>query len=460
MRSLLITLLLLLTSIVFAQKNHTDSLAEFNQIVKTITTTNNDTVRLNALYNAHYYQQLLIGELNKENTKKFNLTYVKQGIALATKLKSFYKLKTLTTDIGYIFDLGKNYDSSFAYYSNCLDVLEQANNNELTVSLSQSILYNRSIIQNEIDSESKMVREQEDKIKKLIAFALLALVIALFSLLFFTQKIKKNNSVLLLQKEVIHKSKKEIDSSINYAQGIQQALLANENKLSAMFKQSFVLFMPKDKVSGDFLWTHSCTNFDYVAIADCTGHGVPGAMLSIIGHFLLDAVMTKDGCTTPSQILTELHASMVEALNQNDISNANKIEGMDIGIICINKQRSKVTFSGAHRSLYHYRGDILTEIKGIKRPIGGTQVIYNTMFEDVELLIKPNDTLYSFSDGYQDQSGGEKNKRFMSKNLIKLLAKIQNSDFSTQQSILKTTFTAYMGNNEQRDDVLLVGIKI
>lgn len=450
--------LILNFSAVLGQTNHNDSVATFKSMVSELERTNNDTIRLNKLFQIHYFQQALIGELNEKNAATFNTTYTKQAIDLSIKLQKYDTLKSLTIDLGYIFDLTKKFDSSFAYYSNCLNIFEASNNYQLTYSIAPNILYNNSQLQNIIEENNKKAELQKRKIDLLTYTAISVLIAFILFLIFFFIRTKRNNSQLKIQKEEIQKRKTEIDNSISYAQNIQQSILSNEVKLKEIFPQSFVLFMPRDKVSGDFLWSNRIGNEVFVAVADCTGHGVPGAMLSIVGHFLFNAVLAATNERSPAKILDQLHLEIVKSLNQQ--KHLNSHDGMDVGLIKICLDRKELTFSGAHRSLHRIRDQKIVTLNGARKPIGGAQIDYKYGFEDTVLDLQEGDAIYCYSDGYADQMGGENRKKFKRKKLISLLEQNSDKPIDEQKEIYKTTFEAYKAQHEQTDDVLLIGIKI
>jgi serine phosphatase RsbU (regulator of sigma subunit) len=445
-------------TISFSQSNHADSLVEFNRLVKSLANNNNDSSKLNTLFQIHYYQQSLIGELNEKNAKDFNTSYTKQAINLAIALQKYDTLKSLTVDLGYIFDLTKHFDSSFAYYSNCLNIFEATNNYQLTYSIAPNILYNNSQLQSVIEENNKQSISQKRKIDTLTSAAIAVLIAFILFLIFFFIKSKRNNSQLKIQKEEIEKSKIEIDNSISYAQNIQRSILFNEQKLKEIFPESFVLFMPRDKVSGDFLWANRVGNQVYIAVADCTGHGVPGALLSIVGHFLFDAVLLSTNENSPAKILDQLHLEIVKSLNQH--THLNSHDGMDVGLMKICLDSNELTFAGAHRSLHHVRDKKINTYKGTRKPIGGAQIEYKNNFEDTIIKLEKGDTIYCYSDGYADQMGGEQRKKFMTKHLISLIENNSSNSLTEQKEHYKNTFLNHKGTQEQTDDVLMIGIKV
>jgi serine phosphatase RsbU (regulator of sigma subunit) len=456
--SVFILLFIIFGNSTFGQTNHQDSINEMKSLVKSLDTCKNKASELNVLFQLHYYQQSLLGELSEKNVADLDLKYTKQAIQLAVDLQKYDTLKSLTVDLGYIFDLRKEFDSSFTYYSNCLNIFEASNNYQLTYSIAPAILYNNSQLQGVIEENSKKAIEQKKKIDLLTYSALAALVLFLVCLLYFFYRSNYNNKILKLQKEEILKRKTETDNSISYAENIQRSILFNENKLNAIFPDSFVLFLPRDKVSGDFLWSNQIGHQVYIAVADCTGHGVPGALLSIVGHFLFDAILLNAEEKSPAKILDQLHQEIVKSLNQK--GSVNSHDGMDVGLIKICLDQNQLIFAGAHRFLHYVRGNEIHTINGTKKPIGGTQINYKNDFEDTIVDLQKGDVLYCYTDGFADQMGGHKRKKFMKKNLISLLESNSEIALSSQKEVLKNTFNTHKGQLEQTDDVLIIGIKI
>lgn len=459
MKSLKITLFIGLFCLInfFSKAINTDTLNLINALKKQLTLCKNDTCRLNTLFQLHYLQQAITGELNEKNAATFDISYTKQAIRLAGELGKFDTLKSLTVDLGYIYDLNKNFDSSFVYYNDCLNLFEATNNYQLTFSIAQNILYNNSMLQNIIEENNKRALEQTKKINLLTYVIIGVLLFLMLFMVYFIFQVRKNNTLLKHQKTQIEYSKNQIDSSINYAQNLQSAILSNEQKLQRCLKNSFVLFLPKDKVSGDFLWSYQEESIKYVAVVDCTGHGVPGALLSIVGHLLLDTIMIEGPNQTPSEILEKLHHAIVKALNQEN-SEHNR-DGMDIALIKINLTTRVLSFSGAHRQLYLVRQNEMLEFKGTRRPLGGTQVKYNKPFVTSTIPMLEEDVFYFYSDGYADQMGGDSGKKLLNANLKKLILKNHLLPMAEQRESLKSEFLKFKGKFSQTDDVLLVGIK-
>lgn len=265
------------------------------------------------------------------------------------------------------------------------------------------------------------------------------------------------------QLEVIYRQMQEknlqITRSINYAQRIQDAMLTREPPLTSLLPASFVLFKPRDVVSGDFYWYGQKNGRIILAAVDCTGHGVPGAFMSMIGNDLLDTIVKTNGITRPDLILSAMHQGVMEALNQKQTDNK---DGMDIALIVLDPEAQKLHFAGANRPLLLVRGGQLEEYKGTRRGIGGYLDASRQQkdFESHTVSLDQPAHFYIFSDGYQDQFGGEHDRKFMIKRLKKLLLEIHEQPPAEQQRILDHTIEEWMKDTEQIDDILVIGGQI
>jgi serine phosphatase RsbU (regulator of sigma subunit) len=267
--------------------------------------------------------------------------------------------------------------------------------------------------------------------------------------------IENKNRETELQKKIIEEKNKDITDSINYAKNIQHAILPFENRISESLNH-FVLFKPRDIVSGDFYWFTEKENYIFLAVADCTGHGVPGAFMSMIGSAVLTHAVSERNIIEPGKILSEANRKIKEALKQTETSNR---DGMDISLIRFDKMnRNQILYAGAMRSLYHVSSD-LHEIKGDKMAIGGTT---NDDYEyhSNTVSVEQGDLLYIMSDGYADQFGGPDGKKFRTGKLKDVLISIKDQPMPIQKSFLDEMFERWRGDLEQIDDVCLVGIKV
>jgi serine phosphatase RsbU (regulator of sigma subunit) len=259
------------------------------------------------------------------------------------------------------------------------------------------------------------------------------------------------------QKNVIEIKNKEITDSLVYAKRIQTAMLPDINLLYKMLDQSFVLFQPKDIVSGDFYGFTQKQNKILVAAADCTGHGVAGAFMSIIGGSLLSQIINEKNITEPALILDHLNEGIIRSLKQKENESS---DGMDISFCTFDLSKNELQFAGANRPLWLIRNSELLFYKANKYPIGGLQVVHDEKFTQHVIPLQRNDTIYMFSDGYADQFGGEKGKKLMTKRFREVLLSIQNKTMHEQKIYLQEYFESWKGNNEQVDDVLVIGIRV
>lgn len=259
------------------------------------------------------------------------------------------------------------------------------------------------------------------------------------------------------QRRVLEEKNHEITDSINYARRIQDALIPSEQEFNAHFKEAFVLFRPKDIVSGDFYWITRRQGKIYYATADCTGHGVPGGFMTMLGISFLDEIINEKGVEKPAAILDALRDRLVHTLKQSGTAGESK-DGMDIVLCCIDLQSNTLDFAAANNSLYVLRNGSLADHKGDRQPCG---FYHNSRpFTDHRISLQPGDCVYTFSDGYADQFGGPKGKKFKYKQLQETLLASHYKSFAEQKRGFGQVFDAWKVPLEQVDDVLLVGIKI
>jgi len=275
------------------------------------------------------------------------------------------------------------------------------------------------------------------------------------------EEIKSQRDVAEAQRDEIAHQKKDIEDSILYAKRIQHAILPPEKLISRLMPENFILFKPRDIVSGDFYWAAEKNNITYYAAADCTGHGVPGAFMSMLGiSFLNDIIRTTQNELSAAEVLDKLKAKVIEALHQTGEAQEAK-DGMDIALCKINPSKNKAEFAGAFNPLYIIRdGEIIIQ-DADRMPIG----IYD--FDDIdqsftnnEIELQKGDALYTFSDGYVDQFGGPRDKKFMVGRFKKMLLAIQDKTMEEQRQHLNETIERWMADYEQIDDIIVIGVKI
>jgi serine phosphatase RsbU (regulator of sigma subunit) len=224
------------------------------------------------------------------------------------------------------------------------------------------------------------------------------------------------------------------------------------------FKETFVLFMPKDIVSGDFYWMYDNGDWQFIAAVDCTGHGVPGAFMSIIGHNSFNKVVREYGLTRPSAILDQLNIEVMKSLLQRHEKEIK--DGMDLALVAFNKRNFTVEFAGAYNPLYVVRKGEVFVYKGDRFPIGMTTMDEKKTFTNQIVDIQPGDMLYLCSDGYADQFGSPEVKKFKSFNVKRLLSEIWDLPICEQKDRLEKTILDWKGNLDQVDDILFIGTKI
>ncbi len=262
------------------------------------------------------------------------------------------------------------------------------------------------------------------------------------------------------QKNIIEVKNHNIVSSITYAKRIQTAILPEKHTFETHFKEHFVLYKPKDIVSGDFYWMLEHEDLVFFAVADCTGHGVPGALMSMLAKGMLDNIVLDKNIYEPDQILIELHKSITYALKQ---STTGAHDGLDCGLCMWNKNTRKLKISGAHHTVIYIHNNEMKLLKTTNKGIGGSIEEEDTIFFNIhELQIEENTTLYLFSDGFQDQFGGEQMRKFSSRQLHSLLESNHQMPMHNQQKLLENTITAWMEatNQKQIDDITVMGIRL
>lgn len=277
-------------------------------------------------------------------------------------------------------------------------------------------------------------------------------------------EITTQNEEIISQRDSIFEKKNELakihdelEASINYAEKIQRSLLPDEALLKEILSDHFIFFKPRDIVSGDYYWFKKVRNYLVITAADCTGHGVPGAFMSMLGVSFLNEIVSKSRFDTPDQILNRLRDKVKKALKQKGDIGENK-DGMDMALCVINLETKELQFSGAYNPLYIVRNGEMIQIKADRQPIA--VYIAEKPFTLNNHQLEKGDCLYMFSDGYTDQFGGDNNKKFMTKRFKQMLMDNHGKSFKEQESILDKTFKDWKNGQDQMDDVLVIGLKV
>ena len=278
------------------------------------------------------------------------------------------------------------------------------------------------------------------------------------------EELNQTIEIIKDQNSIIDSKNKKIVASLMYAKRIQQAILPLPELLSNVLGAAnfFVLYLPKDIVSGDFYWVETCGDELIMAVADCTGHGIPGAFMSMIGNQLLHEIVVQRTITQPNTILLHLNTELRRVLRQDDTTNK---DGMEMSIIASNKRTNQVRYAGAMNPLYYVQHDgqpseKILEIKASKRPVGGHGVAVEKDYELHTLTLAYPTTFYLSTDGFQDQFGSTTNRKFMTRLFKELLLKNSTLPLVEQQEALSSAFYEWKGTHEQTDDVTVVGIYI
>jgi serine phosphatase RsbU (regulator of sigma subunit) len=325
--------------------------------------------------------------------------------------------------------------------------------------------YETRVKEKEIKLKNLALEKSQEEVRNRTAFlyvfigvSLLFLLMGIFVFRQYREKRKANNEIML-QKNIIEEKNKSITDSIRYAQYIQQSILPDHGTIRRLIPESFVLYRPKDIVSGDFYWIASAGNYIYIAVVDCTGHGVPGAFMSMVGHNVLSNAIKQLSSPSTSELLAFLQSEVTDLFSQNS-QNYNMRDGMDLSLVRLDLKNGKMQFSGANNPVCHIHNNILTEYKGNKVAISAQNENKDFIFSLQETDIAHSDMVYLFSDGYADQFGGPKGKKFKYKPLQQLLLSVHTRSMPEQYKVLNETLDEWRGNLEQVDDVLILGFRV
>jgi len=358
-----------------------------------------------------------------------------------------------------------DYKHAFMYLNEHANLQDSLFSKEKTRQFSEMEVKYQS--QSKDDLLIQVKQEKKEGNNKFITYVMLSAVVFLLLALSIYLMKKKNKAInvanLSIEKssELINIRNKEIIDSISYAKKIQEAILPPQNILDNVFTDHFVSYQPKDIVSGDFYWAHKDTaaNKVFWASADCTGHGVPGALMSVIGSIILNEIVIVRRQHSPEQILNSLSKYLKRYLNKNknDISQ----DGMELSLCVLDHDNATLEFSGANRNVIIIRNNQLMELKGNKRPIGFDPFNRETsLFTKESMPYEKGDCIYTFSDGYTDQIGGAKKQKYRVGVLKQDLLEIHQLPMSKQKSLIETNQKKWMRGNSQLDDILVFGVKI
>lgn len=313
-------------------------------------------------------------------------------------------------------------------------------------------------LQDHAKSQSKFISTQKRYIATLIGLGVLFFLFLTY-LVFTLVRIGKSRRLISEQKVQLEDKNNHIHESLRYAKYIQERFLPDQIELKRNFKEYFILYDPKDVVSGDFYWFADLKDRFIVAAADCTGHGVPGAFMSMIGHTLLNQIVHKEQVLEPAKILEELRCSVIDSLNKNSLEK-DISDGMDMALISVYKDKSKLEYAGAYNSLILVDGDEVREIKADRQPIAKYYDKTEKPFTNHVVDLVENECVYLFSDGYQDQFGGEENKKYSKSKFKNDLLEVSKLSMDEQLTALLKKNADWKGETPKTDDVLVMGLRV
>lgn len=404
-----------------------------------------------------------------------SLEYIHKGLNVALEIYHKHYIKEAYVKLADVYSEMKNFEKAYEYqqlFGAMKDTIFNEKSSKQMAELETK--YQNEKKQKEIEIQNLKLTEQDTEIKSqritiFSSFGGVILLLALAIVVLRANKHKQKANLLLkkqkleieIQKNIIEEKNNDITDSIEYAKHIQDAILPEKEKILQALPESFILYMPKDIVSGDFYWSmQAATGETLIAAADCTGHGVPGAFMSMIGSNTLTKIVAEHNQTQPGEILTRLNGEIKSALKQKTEGSSSK-DGMDIALLKLTRENEsiRVDYAGANRPLIYFENGEMKEIPPDKNAVGGFTNDH-FKFTNHSLTVAKDCMLYVFSDGFADQFGGPKGKKFMVKNLKELFDSIKYLPISAQEKTLQDVFLAWKGNREQIDDVLLIGIRL
>jgi tetratricopeptide (TPR) repeat protein len=415
-----------------------------------------------------------IGRVDYAQEKYANAIAIEeQALAIATEIKLPFRISSIYEVLSNVYQKTKQTDKAFESYKIFIALRDSLNNDESTRKIIKSQMayqFEKEQQAQSLEQEKKDaiaaadIRRQRVILIFVIGFLILAVLFAVFMVNRFIVIRKQKKTIEEQKAEVENKNKiieeknKDITDSINYARDIQRALLPATAEIKTIFPESFVVYMPKDIVSGDFYWMVEKDNRAFLLAADCTGHGVPGALMSMIGVSLFNEAVEKKDITEAGDILTEVRKGIIQTFRQKGESQHK--DGMDAALCCIDRNTLTAEFAGAYNPLWliSAKGE-MKEIAADKQPIG-IQDGQKPTFETRKLQLEKGDTLYLFTDGFADQFGGPNGKKFKYKQFQEKLISIVNLGMDQQKRELEKVFTDWKGSLEQVDDVLVIGVRI
>ncbi len=410
----------------------------------------------------------------KQNKLKEAFYYLNQSLIITKEIGSKDGIKDAYGSLSELYNREADYKQAYTYHKLYSDIKDTLLNEQSSKQIAEmntkydSEKKDKELIKKDAEISKQQAETEKQNLQRnafIIGFALV-LVLAFFIFRGYRQKqnanklLEEKNILIENQKQLVEEKNLKITDSINYAKRIQQAILPSQELIKTCFPESFIFFRPKDIVSGDFYWFSEKGDKFIFAIADCTGHGVPGAFMSMIGNTLLNEIVNVKNIFEPAKILNELNKGIVHLLNQSCNDSTTQDDGMDITIIAIDKTIQEIEFAGANHFSYLFNNSQFKTLNGDVFSIGGMFGRADINFTSQKIKIEKGSTIYLFTDGFVDQFGGEENKKFLSGRFETLLQTLQQKNMEHQIESLITAFDNWKAHNKQLDDVLVMGIKI
>ncbi len=391
------------------------------------------------------------------------LYYTRQANITATKYNQKYQVRAAINDIGETFALMEQYDSAYEYMFNAQEAHKELYDEAVAKQIAQmQTIYEMDRKNREILSQKVEIQQQRST--KYLLLGVVAAVLLGLAIVYRNNRIKQRiNRTLNEKNQRIERQKQHITDSITCAQTIQGAVLPHPKRFTNFANDFFLIYRPKDIVSGDFYWYGEYDDVYFAAVVDCTGHGVPGAFMSMIANTLLNELIEIRGITNPKEVLDKLDKKVFKALQQEETDNQ---DGMDITLCRFEKNPENpelfnVAFASAHQNVCIWKANknTIERIRGTRRSIGGISREISTKrpFEEHHALLEPGDRLYLFTDGYADQNNANRD-RIGNTNLIELLATHANATMGEQKKELVQFLEKHMGEQPQRDDITILGL--
>ena len=446
-------------NVLLQQKNYKDALTYYEQALEVFISSGD----LDAV--AACYSNMAVAYMGMENYKESE-SYFAKALEIARKNKLTARLQDSYSGISELYFATGKYKDAYLYKDSAMTMDSLIVGQEhARLSKEMEARFDNRKKQAEIEHFKVVTAEQSeiDKKQKQIIIAVSAGLGIVLLLAFFLVSVnaakRKANHRLEEQNKIIAEKNKDITDSINYALRIQKSVMSDERILLKAVSEYFILNRPRDIVSGDFFWLAQKDNRTYIAVADCTGHGVPGALVSVVGINLLNKIIEMPGTPSPSAMLELLHTMMIHALNKDaEVRESN--DGMDIALLCIDKTSNKAIFSGAGRPLFFTDKNGFNHFKGDRYSVAGEKKEGDAPFSEQEISLSGPINFYLSSDGFVDQFGENTGKKFLTKRFQELLQSISHLPMKEQQEKTEKEFTSWKGKLEQVDDVLVMGIKV